>query len=153
MAVPAHDTRDFAFAKHFSLPITKVIVPNDKALESEECFDTYDGYAINSDFINGLQVKDAIKKIISEIEKRGLGKGKINYRLRDAVFGRQRYWGEPIPIYYKDGIPYSVEEKDLPVILPEVDKYLPTEDGEPPLARAKNWKYKGQFDYETTTMP
>jgi leucyl-tRNA synthetase len=153
MAVPAHDTRDFAFAKHFNLPITKVIVPNDKALENEECFDTYDGYAVNSDFINNLQVKGAIKKIISEIEKRGLGKGKINYRLRDAVFGRQRYWGEPIPIYYKDDIPYSVDEKDLPVILPEVDKYLPTEDGEPPLARAKNWKYKNQFDYETTTMP
>jgi leucyl-tRNA synthetase len=153
MAVPAHDTRDFAFAKHFNLPVKKVIIPNDKALEQEECFDTYDGYAVNSDFINGLQVKEAIKKIISEIEKRGLGKGKVNFRLRDAVFGRQRYWGEPIPIYYKDNIPQPVDEKDLPVVLPEVDKYLPTEDGEPPLARAKNWKYKGQFDYETTTMP
>jgi leucyl-tRNA synthetase len=153
MAVPAHDTRDFAFAKHFNLPITKVIVSNDKSLENEECFDTYDGYAVNSDFINGLQVKDAIKKIIGEIEKHGLGKGKVNYRLRDAVFGRQRYWGEPIPVYYKDGIPHTVDEKDLPVILPEVDKYLPTEDGEPPLARAKDWKYKGQYDYEMTTMP
>jgi leucyl-tRNA synthetase len=170
MAVPAHDTRDFAFAKHFNLPITKVIVPNDKSLENEECFDTYDGYAVNSDFINGLQVKNAIKKIIGEIEKRGLGKGKVNYRLRDAVFGRQRYWGEPIPVYYKDGIPYTVDEKDLPVILPEVDKYLPTEDGEPPLARAKNWKYRphprplsegegsaasveGSYPLETTTMP
>jgi leucyl-tRNA synthetase len=153
MAVPAHDTRDFAFATHFNLPITKVIVPNDKSLESEECLDTYDGYAINSDFINGLQVKEAIKKIIGEIEKRGIGKGKVNFRLRDAVFGRQRYWGEPIPIYYKDDIPYAVDEKDLPVILPEVDKYLPTEDGEPPLARAKNWKYKGQYEYEMTTMP
>jgi leucyl-tRNA synthetase len=163
MAVPAHDARDFAFAKHFNLPIKKVIVPNDKALENEECFDIYDGYAINSDFINGLQVKNAIKKIISEIEKRGLGKGKVNFRLRDAVFGRQRYWGEPIPIYYKDGIPHAVDEKDLPVILPEVDKYLPTEDGEPPLARAKNWKYRphpqplsegeGSYPLETTTMP
>jgi leucyl-tRNA synthetase len=153
MAVPAHDARDFAFAKHFNLPIKKVIVPNDKSLENEECFDTYDGSVVNSDFINGLQVKDAIKKIISEIEKRGLGKGKVNFRLRDAVFGRQRYWGEPIPIYYKDDIPYPVDEKDLPVVLPEVDKYLPTEDGEPPLARATNWKYKGQYEYEMTTMP
>ncbi|MBI3501153.1 MAG: leucine--tRNA ligase [Bacteroidetes bacterium] len=153
MGVPAHDTRDFAFAKHFGLEIKKVIAPNDKSLQKEECFDTYDGYAINSDFINGLQVKDAIKKIISEIEKRNLGKGKTQYRLRDAIFGRQRYWGEPIPIYYKEGIPCSVDEKDLPVILPEVDKYLPTETGEPPLARAKNWKYKNSFEFEKTTMP
>ena len=147
MGVPAHDTRDYAFAKHFGLPIKKVIhptppSPSEKGTGDEaECFDTYDGFAINSDFINGLQVKEAIKKIIFEIEKRGLGKGKIQYRLRDAIFGRQRYWGEPIPIYYKEGIPCAVDENDLPVVLPEVDKYLPTESGEPPLARAKNWKY------------
>ncbi|MFI5220554.1 MAG: leucine--tRNA ligase, partial [Bacteroidia bacterium] len=153
MGVPAHDSRDFAFAKHFGLEIIKVIEPNDKALAKEECFDTYDGYCINSDLINGLQVKDAIKRIIQKIELRGLGKGKTNFRLRDAIFGRQRYWGEPIPIYYKDGIPYPVDEKDLPVVLPEVDKYLPTESGEPPLARAIDWKYKGEFDYEHTTMP
>lgn len=153
MGVPAHDSRDFAFAKHFGLEIIKVIEPNDKSLAKEECFDTYDGYCINSDLINGMQVNDAIKRIIQKIELRGLGKGKINFRLRDAIFGRQRYWGEPIPIYYKDGIPQPVDEKDLPVVLPEVDKYLPTETGEPPLARAKDWKYKGKFDYEHTTMP
>ncbi|MEW6469348.1 MAG: leucine--tRNA ligase [Bacteroidota bacterium] len=153
MGVPAHDSRDFAFAKEFGLEIKKVIAPNDKALEKEECFDTYDGYAVNSELINGLQVKDAIKKIIGEIEKRGLGKGKVQYRLRDAIFGRQRYWGEPIPIYYENGIPKPVDEKDLPVVLPEIDKYLPTETGEPPLARAKDWKYKGKYEYEKTTMP
>jgi leucyl-tRNA synthetase/very-short-patch-repair endonuclease len=149
MGVPAHDTRDFAFAKHFNLEIIKVIEPNNSlptgegrgGADAAECFDTYDGICINSDFINGMQVKDAIKKIISEIEKHGLGKGKTNYRLRDANFGRQRYWGEPIPIYYKDGIPHTMPESELPLVLPEVDKYLPTEDGEPPLARAKNWTY------------
>ena len=158
MGVPAHDMRDFAFAKHFGLSIKKVIEPNspspsEKGSE-DEAIDTYDGKCINSDLINGLEVKDAIKKIISEIEKRGLGKGEVNYRLRDAIFGRQRYWGEPIPIYYENGIPKAVDEKDLPVILPEVDKYLPTETGEPPLARAAStWKYKGKFEYEKTTMP
>ncbi|MEO5569310.1 MAG: DUF559 domain-containing protein, partial [Bacteroidia bacterium] len=108
---------------------------------SKESYDAKEGTLINSDLLNGLEVKAAIKKIISEIEKRGLGKGQTNYRLRDAIFGRQRYWGEPIPIYYKDGIPFTVDEKDLPVVLPEVDKYLPTEDGEPPLARAEDWTY------------
>lgn len=150
MAVPGGDQRDWSFAKHFGLPIIPVIEGSDIDKEANE---SKEGKMINSDFLNGLQVKDAIKKIIAEIERRGLGKGKINYRLRDAAFGRQRYWGEPIPIYYKDGIPYGVDEKDLPVVLPEVDKFLPTEDGEPPLARAKDWKYKGQYDYESTTMP
>jgi leucyl-tRNA synthetase len=150
MAVPGGDQRDWSFAKHFGLPIIPVIEGSDIDKEANE---SKEGKMINSDFLNGLQVKEAIKKIIAEIEKRGLGKGKINYRLRDAAFGRQRYWGEPIPIYYKDGIPYAVDEKDLPVVLPEVDKFLPTEDGEPPLARAKDWKYKGQYDYESTTMP
>ncbi len=159
MGVPAHDTRDFAFAKHFGLQIKKVIQPNNPSPSgggqegAEECFDTYEGFAINSDLINDLQVKDAIKKIIEEIEKRGLGKGKTQYRLRDAIFGRQRYWGEPIPIYYENGIPKPLDEKDLPLVLPEVDKYLPTETGEPPLARARGWKYKGKFEYEKTTMP
>ena len=150
MAVPGGDQRDWSFAKHFGLPIIPVIEGSDIDKEANE---SKDGKMINSDFLNGLEVKFAIKKIIAEIEKRGLGKGKINYRLRDAAFGRQRYWGEPIPIYYKDGIPFAVDEKDLPVVLPEVDKFLPTEDGEPPLARAKDWKYKGQYDYESTTMP
>ena len=150
MAVPGGDQRDWSFAKHFGLPIIPVIEGSDIDKEANE---SKEGKMINSDFLDGLQVKEAIKKIIAEIEKRGLGKGKINYRLRDAAFGRQRYWGEPIPIYYKDGIPYAVDEKDLPVVLPEVDKFLPTEDGEPPMARAKDWKYKGQYDYESTTMP
>ncbi|MCG3167925.1 MAG: Valine--tRNA ligase [Bacteroidia bacterium] len=138
MAVPGGDQRDWNFAKHFGLPIIPVIEGSDIEKEANE---SKEGKMINSDFLNGLQVKEAIKKIIAEIEKRGLGKGKINYRLRDAAFGRQRYWGEPIPIYYKDGIPFAVDEKDLPIVLPEVDKFLPTEDGEPPLARAKDWTY------------
>ena len=150
MAVPGHDTRDYAFAKHFDLPITEVVAGGDL---SKEAYDAKEGKLINSDFLNGLEVKAAIKKAIEEIEKKNLGKGKINFRLRDAVFGRQRYWGEPIPIYYKDGIPHAMPENELPLVLPEVDKYLPTESGEPPLARAKDWKYKGEYQYEHTTMP
>jgi leucyl-tRNA synthetase len=151
MAVPGHDTRDYAFAKTFNLPIIQVV---DKGDLTKEAYDAKEGKIINSDFLNGLEVKDAIKAAIKEIEKRGIGKGKINYRLRDAVFGRQRYWGEPIPIYYENGIPKAVDENDLPIVLPEIDKYLPTEDGEPPLARAsEKWKYKGKYDFEFTTMP
>jgi len=150
MAVPGHDSRDYAFAKHFNLPIPEVVAGGDL---SKESYDAKEGKLINSDFLNGLEVKVALKKAIEEIEKRGLGKGKTNYRLRDAVFGRQRYWGEPIPVYYKDGIAHALPENELPLVLPEVDKFLPTEDGEPPLARAKDWKYKGQYDYEWTTMP
>lgn len=153
MAVPAHDTRDFAFAKHFSLPIKQVVeTPADWDL-SKSAYDEKKGKILNSDFLNGLEVADAIKKCTEQVEKNGFGKGQINFRLRDAVFGRQRYWGEPIPVYYKDGIPCVMDESELPLTLPEVDKYLPTEDGEPPLARAKDWKYKGQYDYEHTTMP
>ncbi|MBN8692043.1 MAG: leucine--tRNA ligase [Bacteroidetes bacterium] len=150
MAVPGHDERDHRFAKHFGLPILQVVEGPDV---QEQSYDAKEGKCINSDFLNGLEVKAAIKKAIEEIEKRNLGKGKTNYRLRDAVFGRQRYWGEPIPVYYKDGIPHVMPENELPLVLPEVDKFLPTEDGEPPLARAKDWKYKGQYDYEWTTMP
>ena len=150
MAVPGHDSRDYAFAKHFKLPIIEVVAGGDLAKES---YDAKDGKLINSYFLNGLEVKQAIKRAIEEIEKLHLGKRKINFRLRDAVFGRQRYWGEPIPIYYKDGIPHAMPENELPLVLPEVDKYLPTESGEPPLARAKDWKYKGEFEYEWTTMP
>src|SRR5665213_827757 len=150
MAVPAHDTRDYAFAKYFQLPIVEVVSGGDI---SKEAYDAKEGKLVNSDFLNGLDVKDAIKKIIEEIEKRGLGKGKVNYRLRDAIFSRQRYWGEPFPIYYKDGIPYTLDEKDLPLELPEVDAYLPTETGEPPLARAKNWVTKDGYPLETNTMP
>lgn len=151
MAVPGHDSRDYAFARHFNLPILEVVAGGDL---SKESYDAKEGKLINSDFLNGLEVKDALKKAIVEIEQRGLGKGKTNYRLRDAVFGRQRYWGEPIPVYYKDGIPYALPENELPLVLPEVDKFLPTEDGEPPLARASSsWKKDGKYNYETTTMP
>jgi leucyl-tRNA synthetase len=150
MAVPAHDERDNKFAKHFSLPIKQVVEGGDISIDA---YTAKEGKLINSDFLNGLDVKQAIKKAIEEIEKRKLGKGKTNFRLRDAVFGRQRYWGEPIPVYYKDGIPHALSVNELPLRLPEVDKFLPTEDGEPPLARAKNWKYKNEFEYEHTTMP
>ncbi len=157
MAVPGHDTRDYAFAKHFDLPIIEVVTGGDL---SKESYDTKEGKLINSDFLNGLEVKDAIKKAIAVIEEKGLGKGKTNFRLRDAIFGRQRYWGEPIPVYYQDGIPKVLDEKELPLLLPEVDKYLPTETGEPPLARAKNWRHtpnpsqEGKsYEYEYSTMP
>lgn len=149
MAVPAHDSRDYAFAKYFGLEIPEVVSGGDI---SKESYDAKSGKLINSDFLNGLDVKEAIPAAIAEVEKRNLGKGKTNYRLRDAVFGRQRYWGEPIPVYYNNGIPFCMDEKDLPLILPQVDKYLPTENGEPPLARAENWTYKGH-PVETTTMP
>jgi leucyl-tRNA synthetase len=151
MAVPAHDSRDYSFAKHFGLPILEVVAGGDLEKES---YDAKEGKLINSDFLNGLEVKDAMKKAIAEIEAKGLGKGKVNFRLRDAVFGRQRYWGEPIPVYYKNNIPYALNENELPLVLPEVDKYLPTEDGEPPLARAAaSWKHEGKYDYEHSTMP
>jgi leucyl-tRNA synthetase len=150
MAVPGHDTRDYAFANHFNLPIIEVVSGGDL---SKESYDAKEGKLIHSDFLNGLDVKDAIKKAITVIEERGLGIGKTNFRLRDAIFGRQRYWGEPIPVYYKEGIPYVLPERELPLLLPEVDKYLPTETGEPPLARAKDWKYKNLYEYEYSTMP
>lgn len=153
MAVPAHDERDYRFAKHFSLPITQVIEPSVSHNFEKDAWGEKDGVLINSDFLNTLPVKQAIKRAIEEIENRGFGKGKINYRLRDAVFGRQRYWGEPIPVYYKNDIPYVLNETELPLILPEVDKYLPTEDGEPPLARASSFKKDGEFNYEFSTMP
>ncbi|MEI6815586.1 MAG: leucine--tRNA ligase [Bacteroidota bacterium] len=150
MAVPAHDTRDYAFAKYFNLPIIEVVSGGDI---SKEAYDAKEGSLVNSDFLNGLDVKAAIKKIIEKIEGKGLGKGKVNYRLRDAIFSRQRYWGEPFPVYYKEGLPYTFDEKDLPLELPEVDAYLPTETGEPPLARAKNWITKDGYPLETNTMP
>ena len=149
MSVPAHDSRDYAFAKHFNIPIKEVVSGGNI---EEQSYDAKEGLLINSGFLNGLDVKAAIKKAIDEIEKKNIGNGKINFRIRDAIFGRQRYWGEPIPIYFKDEIPYPVDEKDLPIVLPDVDKYLPTEDGEPPLARAKNFTYKNH-PLETTTMP
>lgn len=153
MAVPAHDERDYKFAKHFALPIKQVIEPTREHDFEKDAWAEKEGTLINSDFLNGLEVKKAIKLAVHTIDERGFGKKRINYRLRDAVFGRQRYWGEPIPIYYKEGVPYALSENELPLTLPEVDKYLPTEDGEPPLARANNWKYKGEYDYEHSTMP
>lgn len=153
MGVPAHDTRDFSFAKHFKLEIPIIIKPSIDWDFNESSYDEKMGICINSDFLNGLEVKDAIKKSISAIEKNKLGSGKINFRLRDAIFGRQRYWGEPIPVYYRDGIPYTLDEKELPLLLPEIDKYLPTETGEPPLARAKDFNTKDGHPYELTTMP
>lgn len=152
MAVPAHDARDHLFAKRFSLPIRQVISTPASWDIQQESWDAKEGTCINSDFLNGLSVKESVPRMISELEKRGAGKGKTNFRLRDAAFGRQRYWGEPIPIYYRDGVPEAMDEQDLPLILPEVDKFLPTETGEPPLARTANWTYKG-FPLETTTMP
>lgn len=150
MAVPAHDSRDYTFARHFDLPIVPLIAGCDI---SEESFDAKEGILINSGFLNGLSVKEAIQKAIEEIESRGLGRRKVNYRLRDAIFSRQRYWGEPFPVYYKDGMPYTLDESKLPLELPEVDKFLPTETGEPPLGRAKNWHTGEGYPLELSTMP
>lgn len=149
MAVPAHDSRDYAFAKHFNLPIRPLIEGCDV---SEESFDAKDGIMCNSGFLNGMTVKEAIPAAIRKVEEMGIGRRKVNYRLRDAIFSRQRYWGEPFPIYYKDGVAMPMAFSDLPLCLPEVDKYLPTETGEPPLARAKDWTYRG-WPIEKSTMP
>ncbi len=171
MAVPAHDTRDFAFANYFGIDKKIIITPPTEWDFEKNSYDEKEGKLIDSDFLNGLEVKAAIKKVIAVIEEKGLGKGKTNFRLRDAIFGRQRYWGEPIPVYYQDGIPKVLAENELPLLLPEVDKYLPTETGEPPLARAKDWKHKPKspfskgtpseeggkgddaYEYEFSTMP
>jgi leucyl-tRNA synthetase len=160
MAVPAHDSRDYAFAKHFDLPIVPLIEGCDV---SEESFDAKEGIVTNSPkagseregglVLNGLTVKEAIAKTKTYITEKGIGQVKINYRLRDAIFSRQRYWGEPFPVYYKDGMPYMLDESKLPLELPEVDKFLPTEKGEPPLGRAKNWETEDHFPLELCTMP
>ncbi len=157
MAVPGHDSRDFAFARHFNLPVVQVVCrhgekPSDP-ITWNESYDSKEGFMINSGFINGLDAHVAIKTTIKHIENMGLGRGMVNYRLRDAIFSRQRYWGEPFPVYYKDEMPYMLSESELPLELPEVDAYLPTETGEPPLARAKNWKTKNGYPLETNTMP
>lgn len=165
MAVPGHDSRDYAFAKHFNLPIVCLIEGADI---SEESFDAKEGIMINSGFLNGLTVKEAIEKTKEYIKEKGLGHVKTNYRLRDAIFSRQRYWGEPFPVYYKDNMPYMLPLDKLPLELPEVDKYLPTESGEPPLGRATKWAWdtvknevvdkslvdnKTVFPLELNTMP
>ena len=149
MAVPAHDSRDYAFAKKFDLPIIPLIEGCDV---SEESFDAKDGIMCNSGFLNGMTVKQAIEAAKDYVEAHGLGHRKTNYRLRDAIFSRQRYWGEPFPIYYKDGIPTPLPLSELPLMLPEIDSFKPSPDGEPPLARAKDWTYKG-YPLEKSTMP
>lgn len=153
MAVPAHDSRDYAFARKFNLPIVPVIDNGQGCDLSESSYDAKEGKMINSTLINGMDVKEAIKFIAEEVEKRGIGKSKINYRLRDAIFSRQRYWGEPFPVYYKEDMPYMLDESKLPLELPEIDKYLPTESGEPPLGRAKDWKTEDGYPLELNTMP
>ncbi|MBT0551034.1 leucine--tRNA ligase [Riemerella anatipestifer] len=166
MAVPAHDDRDHRFAKHFGLPIKKVVDTNVDV--QEESFDSKESICVNSDFLDGLNYKEAKQKIIQEIENLGIGKGTTNYRQRDAIFSRQRYWGEPVPIYYKGEMPYTLPLSALPLELPEVEKYLPTEDGDPPLGNAKNFAWdevnqkvtsvdlidnKTVFPMELSTMP
>jgi leucyl-tRNA synthetase len=138
MAVPSGDQRDYLFAKQYNLPIIPIIDVQNIELEADP---TKEGRYINSGFINGFTYKEATAAVVAKLEELGAGKAKVNYRMRDAIFGRQRYWGEPVPVYFKDGLPHLIDEEDLPLVLPEVDKYLPTESGEPPLARASNWKY------------
>ncbi len=152
MAVPCGDQRDYDFAKHFGIPIKNIF---ENVSIEESAYTEKEGVIAHSDFLSGLPIKQAMARAIQIIEEKGIGKGKTNYRLRDAIFSRQRYWGEPFPVYYKNDIPYLLADNQLPVILPDVDKYLPTEDGEPPLARAQQSAWN-QFEgdrMETNTMP
>lgn len=157
MAVPAHDSRDFAFAKHFDLPITQVIAKKGEAIidtkDWTESYDAKEGICIHSESLNDLPVKKATKQILYDLEQKGIGEKQTNYRLRDAIFSRQRYWGEPFPVYYKENRPYVLDESQLPLELPPVDKFLPTEDGQPPLGRAENWETKDGHPLELSTMP
>ncbi|MBO9675214.1 MAG: leucine--tRNA ligase [Sphingobacteriaceae bacterium] len=151
MGVPSGDQRDWLFATHFNLPIVQILdAQKDIDVQADA---TKEGKYINSGFINGMEYKEAVAFLNNWLEERGVGKAKVNFRQRDAIFGRQRYWGEPIPVYFKDGLPYLVQEEELPLLLPEIDKYLPTETGEPPLARAENWLPKDGGHYELSTMP
>jgi leucyl-tRNA synthetase len=152
MAVPAADERDYEFAKKFNLPIINVLEGEVSDISKED-FDAKKGTLINSDFLNGLDVKNATLKAIEHIENNNWGKGKINFRIRDAIFTRQRYWGEPIPVYFKNGLPYVMNESELPLTLPTIDAYQPTETGEPPLGRAKDWLHEGKYQHELSTMP
>jgi leucyl-tRNA synthetase len=157
MGVPSGDQRDWNFAKHFDLPIPSIL--NGQKDIDKQADPTKEGKYINSGMINGMGYKDATNTLIAWLEEKGIGKGKVQYRMRNAVFSRQRYWGEPVPVYFKPAsngelLPYLIDESDLPLELPKIDKYLPTETGEPPLGRAaSDWKYKGQYDYEWSTMP
>lgn len=150
MAVPSGDQRDYLFSKHFGLPIIPI---SDTQKIDGQADPTKSGRYINSGIINGLTYSEATEVLIKKLESIGAGKATVTYRMRDAIFGRQRYWGEPVPIYFKNGLPQLIDETELPLLLPEIDKYLPTESGEPPLGRAKDWKYHGAFDYELSTMP
>jgi leucyl-tRNA synthetase len=156
MAVPSGDQRDWNFAKHFNLPIIPILdAQKDIEIQADA---TKEGHYINSGIINGMTFHEANKVLIQWLEEKGVGKGKVNYRLRDAVFSRQRYWGEPVPVYYKNDstgqpLPYLLAENELPLNLPDVDKYLPTENGEPPLGRAENWSHGSGSSYELSTMP
>ncbi|MFM2266570.1 MAG: hypothetical protein RL757_10 [Bacteroidota bacterium] len=151
MGVPSGDQRDWLFAKHFDLPIVPIL---DAQKDIDTAADaTKSGVYINSNFINGFTYEEALPMLVEWLETKEIGKAKTQYRLRNAVFSRQRYWGEPVPAYWKDGVPYLIDESELPLVLPNVDKYLPTEEGEPPLGRAENWKYKGKYEYELSTMP
>lgn len=151
MGVPSGDQRDWLFAKHFNLPIIQIL-DGQKDIDVQADH-TKEGVYINSGFINGMTYKEAIPFLNTWLEDKKVGKAKINYRMRDAIFGRQRYWGEPIPVYFKNGLPYLIKEEELPLLLPEIDKYLPTESGEPPLGRAEDWSYEQQYTYELSTMP
>jgi leucyl-tRNA synthetase len=157
MAVPAHDSRDFAFAQYFGLPIKQVVLREGEEASDpntwDDAYDSKDGIMVNSGFISGKKVKDAISATIDFLVDNKLGFRKVNYRLRDAIFSRQRYWGEPIPVYYKDGTAYPLEEHELPLRLPKIDEYLPTSDGRPPLARAKNWTNEQGYPLDVNTMP
>ena len=172
MAVPAHDSRDFAFARHFGLPIRQVVALEKDAVSDpntwEESMDAKTGYSVNSGFVTGMKVKEAMAAVINKIEEMGIGHRTVNYRLRDAIFSRQRYWGEPFPIYYKDNIPYPIPEECLPLELPEVSEFKPTATGEPPLGHAQKWAWdeknrcvvdkslidnKTIFPLELSTMP
>ena len=151
MGVPSGDQRDWNFATHFELPILPIL-DSQKDID-KQADNTKEGRYINSGIINGMTYKEATDTLTNWLEERKVGKGKVQYRLRNAVFSRQRYWGEPVPAYFKDGVPYLIDEADLPLELPKIDKYLPTETGEPPLGRAEGWKYKSEYDYELSTMP
>ena len=153
MAVPGHDSRDHALAKAMGLPIVQVVESTEPVDVQQEAFEAKSGRAMASDFLNGLSTLEAIDRAIEELQSRGLGTRTLQFRLRDAVFGRQRYWGEPIPIAYRDGVPEALDAAELPLRLPAVDKYLPTADGEPPLARAEHWVSAEGLPLETTTMP
>lgn len=151
MGVPSGDQRDWLFARHFGLPVTQILDAQQNIDEQADA--TKEGTYVNSGFINGMGYAEAVATLNGWLEENGAGKAKVNYRMRDAVFGRQRYWGEPIPVYFKNGLPYLIQEEELPLLLPEIDKYLPTETGEPPLGRAEGWNYDDEYAYELSTMP